>query len=122
MEVLRESDFMLLPSIREFGGGVVIEAMASATTPIVANYAGPGELVDNSTGLRIPFSDRQSLIDGMREAIDRLVAHPETLCALGIAARTKVLEKLTWEAKADQIHQVYQLVLRGGPVEHLRFF
>lgn len=110
---LRTSDFMVLPSIREFGGGVVIEAMAMGVTPIVANYAGPAELVDDNTGIRVPFSDRKSLIQGLKIAIEDIVNHPEKLALYGQASRTKVVENFTWEAKASQISNVYGLLLAG---------
>ena len=116
---LRACDFMALPSIREFGGGVVVESMALGVTPVVADYAGPSELVDDNTGIRIPFHDKKSLIEGMKRAIDRCVRCPEMLDSLGAAARRKVLEKLTWDAKANQIVAVYDAVLAG--VKDLNF-
>lgn len=112
-EVLRSCDFLALPSVREFGGGVVLEAMALAVTPVVADYAGPSELVDGSTGIRVPFSDERSLIGGFRSAMIKLIRAPERLNEMGAAARAKVLENFTWEAKAQQILGIYQAVLDG---------
>ena len=111
---LRTCDFMALPSIREFGGGVVIESMALGVTPIVADYAGPSELVDEKTGIRVPFHDNKSLVEGMRLAIGSIVRAPEILDKLGVAARQKVRETFTWEAKANQIAAIYDAVLSGS--------
>jgi glycosyltransferase involved in cell wall biosynthesis len=108
---LRTCDFMALPSIREFGGGVVVESMALGVTPIVADYAGPSELVDDKTGIRVPFHDKKSLVEGMRRAIGSIIRAPETLDQLGAAAREKVRETLTWEAKANRIAAIYDAVL-----------
>ena len=113
LKKLSASDVMVLPSIREFGGGVVVEAMACGAAPIVANYAGPAELVNDETGIRVPFSDEASLIEGMRQAIGKLLASPQTLSSLSAAAQEKVRRELTWEAKADQILRLYKSVLQS---------
>lgn len=108
---LRVCDLLALPSIREFGGGVVLEAMALGVTPIVADYGGPAELVDSNTGIRVPFHDKASLVEGLRQAIDEVIRRPQSLDGLGAAGRRKVLEKFTWDAKANQIFEVYEAVL-----------
>ena len=112
--ILSECDFLALPSVREFGGGVVVEAMALGVAPIVANYGGPSELVDDQTGIRISFKDRETLVDGVRRAIRMVVECPEILDSLGAAGRNKVHRELTWEAKARQIMRLYDEVLVGG--------
>jgi glycosyltransferase involved in cell wall biosynthesis len=111
---LRDCDFLALPSIREFGGGVIVEAMAQGVTPIVADYAGPSELVDKNTGIRVPFVDKESLVAGMKLAIEQVIKYPEILNQLGAAARQKILSMLTWEAKARQIATIYQAVLSNA--------
>lgn len=113
-DILGSCDFMALPSVREFGGGVVVESMALGVTPIVADYAGPSELVDETTGIRVPFRDKKSLVQGMTSAIGNVIRAPDILNRLGAAARCKVADKLTWEAKALQIYRVYEAVLAGN--------
>jgi glycosyltransferase involved in cell wall biosynthesis len=113
-ERLSACDVMLLPSVREFGGAVAVEAMALGIMPIVADYGGPSELVDDETGIRVAFSDRQSLVAGLKHAIGDIVRSPEMLDRKGAAGREKVKRKLTWEAKANQVAAVYDAVLSGA--------
>jgi glycosyltransferase involved in cell wall biosynthesis len=108
---LRTCDLMALPSIREFGGAVVLEAMALGVTPIVADYGGPSELVDGDTGVRVQFHDKASLVQGLRQSIEKFIREPDLLDLLGAAGRRKVLEKFTWDAKANQILQIYEAVV-----------
>ncbi|MBT1515633.1 glycosyltransferase family 4 protein [Bradyrhizobium sp. SRL28] len=111
---LRDCDFLGLPSIREFGGGVVVEAMALGVTPIVADYGGPADLVDDKTGIRVPFGDEKSLVEGFRSAIASVTQAPELLNDLGGAARKKVLQSLTWDAKARQMLRIYEAARAGA--------
>ena len=113
-DTLRTSDFLALPSIREFGGAVVVELMALGVAPIVADYGGPSELVDDDTGIRVRFQDKKSLIEGMKHAIGKVIRSPKILDQLGAAGRVKVEKTLTWEAKARQIIAVYDAVLSGA--------
>lgn len=109
-----DCDFLALPSVREFGGAVVVEAMALGLTPVVADYAGPSELVDDETGFRVSFHDKDSLVAAFERVIGTIIQSPEILDRIGAAAREKVLNHLTWEAKAKQILAVYERVLANS--------
>jgi alpha-maltose-1-phosphate synthase len=116
-ERLARSHVFAFPSVREFGGAVVLEAMATGLVPIVADYGGPAELVSPRTGFVVPMGPRSALVAGFRSVLDRLVADPSGLPAMGRAARERVLRQFTWEAKASQTFEVYRWVLgeRGRP-------
>lgn len=118
---LRACDFLGLPSIREFGGGVVVEAMALGVTPMVAAYGGPADLVDPTTGILVPLKDEASLISDFRSAIQAVVDDPEQLNVYGEAARERVLRSLTWDAKAMQVLAIYEAILAGGKIPHYDF-
>jgi len=115
-DVLAQANLLTFPSIREFGGGVVLEAMSLGVVPVVVDYAGPGELVTPETGYRVPVGSRAAVIAGFSKALAEIAADPADLPALGQAARDRVLALFTWEAKAAQVARVYDWVLAGeGP-------
>lgn len=116
-ELLSQSQLLTFPSVREFGGGVVLEAMALGVVPVIADYAGPGELVTEGTGIKVPMGDRAQVITGFRAALAGLIAAPETIPALAAAALKRVEDHFTWDQKARQIGAVYDWVLNPrGPI------
>jgi glycosyltransferase involved in cell wall biosynthesis len=102
-----ESQLLLFPSIREFGGGVVLEAMALGLVPVVVDYAGPGELVGARTGFKIPMGGRHDIVAGLRAIVERLCDEPDQLIPLSAAAREYARTHFTWNSKAQQMMQIY---------------
>ncbi len=110
-ERLGRSHVFAFPSIREFGGGAVLEAMTLGLVPVVVDYGGPAELVTDTTGVRIPIGPKKQLIEGFRAALRRLMERPQEVAALGARAQTRVREVFTWDAKARQMVEIYRWVL-----------
>lgn len=117
---LVQSDVFAFPSIREFGGGVVLEAMALGLVPVIVNYGGPGELVSPDTGYALTLGTRAQIIASFRETLERLARDPSGVRAMGERGRRDVFERFTWEAKARQVLQVYDWVT-GKRTERPRF-
>jgi glycosyltransferase involved in cell wall biosynthesis len=112
---LSQASLFGFPSIREFGGAVVVEAMSLGLVPIVADYAGPAEHVTASSGVRVPMGTRDELVVGFRDAIRSLVDAPDRVAAMSEAATRRARTQYTWERKAEQIAEVYAWVRGLAP-------
>ncbi len=111
---LRQSQVFAFPSVREFGGGVVLEAMALGLAPVIADYAGPAELLPGDCGWRVLFDSAETLREHFRERLEYLADHPGEVLAAGRRASRFARAHFTWGAKAGQIRQVYDWVLHNG--------
>lgn len=110
-----DAHVLVFPSIREFGGGVILEAMAAGVVPIVVDYGGPGDLVGAETGFKVPLGPRDAVVAGLAGVLGALVADRSPLKAKSAACREDVRRRFTWEAKAQQIAAVYDWVLGRRP-------
>jgi glycosyltransferase involved in cell wall biosynthesis len=108
---LQKSDVFGFPSVREFGGGAVLEAMALGIPPIVLDHGGPPELVPLNAGFVLPLQSREQVVGDLRALLLRLAEDPSSLAEKGLAAQAHVCRFYTWEAKAEQILEVYQWML-----------
>jgi glycosyltransferase involved in cell wall biosynthesis len=104
---LRGCQTFVFPSLREFGGAVVLEAMASGLPPIVVNYGGPGELVSDACGIRLSMAPRERLVGELSQAMTGLLQNPDQCRRLSAAAIDRVRSEFTWSRKAEQIHEIY---------------
>jgi glycosyltransferase involved in cell wall biosynthesis len=112
---LAKARIFAFPSVREFGGGVVLEAMALGLAPVVIDYGGPAELIPDGCGMIVPMGNRDELIHAFRDALDRLTADPAAVHATGLRAQRHVRAHFTWSAKAQQLLMVYAWTLQGSP-------
>lgn len=108
---LIEADVLPFPSIREFGGGVALEAMAVGVVPIVPDYGGLGELVSPQTGFLLEMGSRAHIITRLRDVLVRLADQPGLIEPKSLAAHRRAHEQFTWAAKAQQTVSIYQWVL-----------
>lgn len=108
---LVEADLLTFPSIREFGGGVALEAMAVGVVPVVTDYGGLGELVTEQTGFLIPIGTREEIIGALRDTLTALAANPALIDAKSDAAWRRAHEQFTWDAKAQQVLRIYEWLM-----------
>ena len=120
-EVACQSSLFAFPSIRDFGGGAVLEAAALGLVPLVADYGGPAELVTEDIGFKVPMGTRDEVIQGFRAQLERIAADPDSLKSIGERAKARVESLFTWERKADQILSIYAWVL-GARTEKPCYF
>ena len=111
--VVARTQILTFPSVREFGGGVVLEAMGLGVVPVVVDYAGPGELVDPSVGFKVPMGSRDQIVAGLRDTLQKITDAPDMLPAIAKAAQDRVTSDFTWSAKARQIAAVWEAVIAG---------
>ncbi|MEX2673548.1 MAG: glycosyltransferase family 4 protein [Phycisphaeraceae bacterium] len=114
-QYLANADLLPFPSIREFGGGAVLEAMTAGVVPLVVDYGGPAELVSDATGFKIPLGSREQIVAGLREQLEKLVADPSILESYSRMAVEDVHRRFTWPARAQQMLEVYRYVMGERP-------
>ncbi|MFT3990844.1 MAG: glycosyltransferase family 4 protein [Luteolibacter sp.] len=112
---LSKARVFAFPSVREFGGGVVLEAMALGLMPVVLDYGGPAELIPDGCGQVVPIGPREQVIESFRKVLGELAEKPGEVYETGLRAQRHVRENYTWDAKASQLLEIYQWVLAGKP-------
>jgi glycosyltransferase involved in cell wall biosynthesis len=101
---------LILPSLYECGGAVVLEAMAMSKPVIATAWGGPVDYLDSGCGILVEPTSRESLIAGFAEAMSRLMNSPSICAGMGVRGRAKVLQQFDWEKKIDAMLELYASV------------
>jgi glycosyltransferase involved in cell wall biosynthesis len=105
---LNAADLVVLPSVAEQFGQVLVEGMACGRPVVAVNSHGPAEIVDaGQTGWLVPGDDREALAEALVEAVN----DPEERRRRGARAREVALERYAWPALAERVAAVYQAAL-----------
>ncbi len=112
--LLRASDVVVLPSVNESFGQVIVEGMACGLPAIAVNRGGPAEIVrDGETGRLVAPDDAAAL----ELAIVEAASDPVERARRGAGARRDVLASYTWDAATHQLEAVLAEAAggRGAP-------
>jgi glycosyltransferase involved in cell wall biosynthesis len=112
---LRSADVMVFPSVRDFGGGVVFEALAVGAVPVVVDFGGPGDIVHAGIGCKVPLTNETEVVSQMEKILRDLAGNRDLLNRLRQQGMSYARECLTWDAKALATTQVLNWVVRRGP-------
>jgi glycosyltransferase involved in cell wall biosynthesis len=121
-EVLRRlqlADVLVFPSVRDFGGGVVFEALAVGAVPVVVDFGGPGDIVHPEVGYKVPLTNESEVVSEIEKILVNLAGNRDLLDGLRQHGMSYAQDSLTWDAKARRVTEILNWVLRRGPKPEL---
>jgi glycosyltransferase involved in cell wall biosynthesis len=104
---LNASDVVVLPSVREQFGQVLVEGMACGLPVIAKDAYGPAEIVDHGeTGWLVPPDDEEALAAALVDAVN----DPGKRARKGEAAYREARARYAWPALAENVARIYEQV------------
>ena len=122
-EVLRRLgavDVLVFPSVHEFGGAVVFEALAMGAVPVVVDFGGPGDIVNPEVGFKVPLTNENDVVSQIEKVLAKLADDPTLLEQLRQCGMRYARERLSWDGKAQLMTQILTWVVGQGPKPDLQ--
>lgn len=106
-DLVERCDVFTLPSLRECGGAVLLEAMALRIPIVCADWGGPGRYVDESVGIRVKPDSHEAYVRGLAGAMRTLANDPGLRRRLGDAGPARARSHYyDWESKTDRVIEI----------------
>lgn len=113
-ELLTRAQALVMPSLHECGGAVVLEAMAMERVVVATAWGGPLDYLDEQCGILVPPDGRERLVGGFAAAIRLLAEDPRQRQRLAAAAARRCRDRFDWQNKVEAILAVYRECLGTG--------
>jgi glycosyltransferase involved in cell wall biosynthesis len=105
---LRLSHALVLSSLSECGGAVVLEAMSCGLPVVATAWGGPLDYLDEATGFLVEPTSRDALVDGLSKGMLALASSHELRERMGQAARRRIESDFDWDRKVDAVFTIYE--------------
>jgi glycosyltransferase involved in cell wall biosynthesis len=103
----RQAHLHVFPSTCEGSAKVTYDAAACGLPQITTHEAGD-VVIDGLNGLVVPCND----VAALAQALQKLYDHPELLARMGVAARQRIVQELTWDHYRARLLEAYRLALK----------
>lgn len=110
--LVEESHVLVLPSLHECGGAVVLEAMAMERAVIASDWGGPSDYVTEDTGILVRPTGKDAFRSRLADAMRDLGGDFGRIERMGKAGRRRIEEHFAWRKKGEAMLRLYDEVLR----------
>jgi glycosyltransferase involved in cell wall biosynthesis len=114
-EKMKESDVFLFPSLRDGGGAVVVEAMASGLPVVCLDLAGPGLHIRDGYGIKVRSGRPDVVAAELAVALGRFWCDPGLRDRMGREARARAASFYEWGRLGEKLRGIYDDALAGRP-------
>lgn len=101
-----QADIFFHPSLKDSACSVIFEAMAVGLPVVCFDLAGPGDVVTESCGIKIPAKNPKQAIEEFAKALIRLAEDKTLRHSLGQGGRER-LKDFFWEKQGEFIRKLY---------------
>jgi glycosyltransferase involved in cell wall biosynthesis len=102
----QQADIFYFTSLRDTGPTQLVEAMAYSLPVVTLHIHGQAELVNYSTGIRVPVTDGETVAMELAKAIEWLYDNPDRRIEMGRNAYLFASQQ-TWELKIKRLIDKY---------------
>ena len=106
-KIMQQAHVFCLPSVRESGGAVLLEAMAVGRPVIAIDFGGPAEIVDEGVGVKLPATGKADVVQGLIKQFESVRQQPEVWKVRGEEGRLRVENNYSWDAKIARAIEFY---------------
>lgn len=104
---MNSAELFCFTSLRDTSGNVILEALAAGVPVVCFDHQGAGDMVSDSSGVKLPVTSPKRAIADWARTIRTLSEDPARLLALS-EGTTAQARRFLWEANGDWINAVYQ--------------
>ena len=104
---MRDSDAIIHPAVNEVFGQSVLESLALGRQVICLDWAGPGMIVTDKCGIKVEPGNRETIVNGLTNAIASLEARRVNWIEIQSAAIERA-GRFTWRTVAQELDRAYR--------------
>lgn len=107
---LEWADVLAFTSLRDTSGNVMLEALAEGVPVIGMDHQGCRDIMTDECGIRVPVTNPESVVAGLRDAVLRIADDDGLRCRLAEGALQRA-DYYSWERQGARMAEVYERVL-----------